>query len=215
MPQRTISSRSEFELHYHRLLLKRQAERRHGIILVVTGTVYFLLTAACLFFLLSLYSNWIANAVTGIAGIALVTYYVSSGIVSIRSGMRPLTNREVFQWRRKARIALYRQARGELPPGYSYKGRMKKFLLGSGITIFGSLILVFPLIGINKFFWIWILLGSVVLLVELVLMLNIFYSRSQETRNLAAQSAQDLSLLLATGELTTGEIPENQVLEDE
>jgi hypothetical protein len=189
--------------------------RRYGILLVVTGTIYFLLTAACLFSLPSFSSNWIANTIAGIAGITLATYFVSNGIVSIRSGMRPLTSREVFQWRRRARIALYRQARGELPSDYTYRGRMKKFLLGSGITIFGSLMLVFPLISIPRLFWIWILLGSMVLLVELILMLNILYLRSLEARNLATQSAQDLSLLLATGELTTGEIPEEQVLEDE
>src|SRR5207248_5895396 len=47
-------SHSEYELHHHRLLLRRQTERRDGIILIVTGIVYFLLTLICslpLFFL--------------------------------------------------------------------------------------------------------------------------------------------------------------------
>jgi hypothetical protein len=204
-------SHSEYELHYHRLLLRRQAERRHGIILIITGAlgmVYFLLTIICLLPLFFVQSTRIALVIACIAGIAISTYFVFSGVLSLRSGRRPVTSKDVYQWRHKARLALFRQARGELPPGYTFMGRMRTLLIGSSISIIGSLIMWLILSGIPELLWARDLLLAVVLLAELLLILDTLYLRVREARNLPAQSAQDLSLLFATGELTTGEIPE-------
>ena len=203
-------SHSEYDLHYHRLLLRRQPERRHGIILIVTGIVYFLLTLICLLPLFFLYSIGFALPIACIAGIAISIYFVFSGVLSLRSGQRPVTSKDVYQWRHKARLALFRQARGELPPGYTLMGRVKTLLIGSSATIIGSLIMWLILSGIPELLWARYLLVVAFLLVELLLILDTLYLRAREARNLPAQSAQDLSLLLATGELTTGEIPEEQ-----
>ena len=116
----------------------------------------------------------------------------------------------MYQWRRVARIALYRQARGELPPGYTFMGRMKTLGIRSGITISGSLVLWLLLSNTPELLWIQNTLVVVAFLVELLLILDTLYPAMWEARNLPAQSAQDLSLLLATGELTSGEIPDEQ-----
>lgn len=204
-------SHSEYELHYHRLILRRQTERRHGIILIITGIVYFLLTLICshpLFFLNSTGFALAIACIACIAGIAISMYFVFSGVLSLRSGRQPVTSRDVYQWRHKARVALFRQAQGELPSGYTFMGRMKTLLIGSSTTISGSLIVWLLLSSTPELLWARTLLVVVVFLVELLLILDTLYLRVREARNLPAQSAQDLSLLLATGELTTGEIPE-------
>ena len=203
-------SHSEYELHHHRLLLRRQTERRDGIILIVTGIVYFLLTLICSLPLFFLHTLEFAFTIVCIAGIAIATYFVLSGIFSLRSGRRPVTSKDVYQWRHKARLALFRQARGELPPGYTLKGRMRTLVIGSSITITGSLVMWFILSGIPELLLARTYLVVAALLVELLLILDTLYLRAREARNLPAQSAQDLSLLLATGELTSGEIPEEQ-----
>src|SRR5437588_9411266 len=135
-------SHSEYELHYHRLLLRLQTERRHGIILVatgVTGMVYFLMTLIRLLPLFFLHNIGFALTIVCIAGIAISLYLVFSGVLSLRSGWQPITSKEVYQWRHKARIALFRQAQGDLPPGYTFMGRVKTLLIGSSATIIGSL----------------------------------------------------------------------------
>jgi len=207
-------SHSEYELHYHRLLLRRQTERRHGIILVatgVTGMVYFLMTLIRLLPLFFLHNIGFALTIVCIAGIAISLYLVFSGVLSLRSGWQPVTSKEVYQWRHKARLALFRQAQGDLPPGYTFMGRMKTLLIGSSITFIGSLIMWLILSGIPELLLARTFLVVASLLVELLLILDTLYLRVREARNLPAQSAQDLSLLLATGELTTGEIPEEQL----
>jgi hypothetical protein len=73
------------------------------------------------------------------------------------------------------------------------------------MTIAGALTLLFFLIGIPELAWTRILLSIVAVLVELILILNVFYIRARAARVLPAQSALKLSLLLTSGELTAGE----------
>jgi hypothetical protein len=204
MSQRTPRVNPEFELHRRRLLLMRQAERRYGIILILSGIAYFLLVPVCLMPLLFLHGRWVAGEAAGISGAAISLYFLMSGLASIHAGRRPVTTREVHQKRRETRRLLFQQAQGKLPPIYTPKGRMITLGTGSIVTIAGALTLLFFLVGIPELAWTRALLIIVALLVELTLILDVLYLRARAARDLPAQSTQELSLLLASGELTAG-----------
>src|SRR5256885_4941950 len=85
-----------------------------------TGMIYFLLTLIRLLPLFFLHSIGFALPIVCIAGIAISLYFVFSGVLSLRSGWQPVTSKDVYQWRHKARLALFRQAQGDLPPGYTF-----------------------------------------------------------------------------------------------
>jgi hypothetical protein len=205
MSQRISPPNPEFELHRRRLLVRRRAERRYGTILVLSGCVYFLLVPVCLVPLLFLHGRWVAGGVAGLSGAAICLYFALSGAASIHASRRPVTSREVRRKRRETRQQLYHMAQGELPPDYTLKGRIITLVTGSSVTITGTLTLLFFLIGIPELAWARILLGIVAVLVESMLILDILYIRAKAARDLPAQSALELSLLLASGELTAGE----------
>src|SRR6266700_518444 len=204
MSQRT-SSNPEFELHYRRLLLMRQAQWRFGIILILSGFVYFLLVPVCLMPLLFLHGRWVAGVVAGLSGAAICLYFALGGLSSIHASRRPVTSREVLLKRCETRRQLFQLAQGELPPDYTPKGRIITLVTGSSVTMAGALTLLFFLMGIPELAWARILLGIVAVLVELTLILDMLYLRVKAARDLPAQSVLELSLLLASGELTAGE----------
>ena len=206
MSQRNSQSNPEFELHHRHLLLRRQAARRYGIILIVSGVLYFLFVAVCLMPLLFLHSRRLAGEVAGLCGATICLYFVLSGAASIHEGWRPITSREVRRKRRETRQQLFQLAQGELPSDYTRKGRIIALITGSIVTITGALTLLFLLIGIPGLAWARVLLGIIALLVELALILDVFYIRAKAAKDLPDQSVQELSLLLASGELTAGEI---------
>lgn len=210
MNQRTIPPNPEFELNRRRLLLRHQAEHRHGVVFIMFGIMYFLLASVYLMPLLFLHGRWIAGEVIGISGAAISMYLVFSGLTTLNSSRRSVTSRDVHQQRRESRVILYQLAQGELPPYYTPKGRAKTMLIRCIMTISGLLVLLFFLIGIPELSWVWILLGGVLILVELMLVLDALFLRAKEARELPAQSAQELSLLLAFGELTSGELLDEQ-----
>lgn len=205
MRQRISPSNPEFELHHRRLLLRRRAEHKYGIILILSGFVYFLLISVCLMPLLFLHGRWVAGGVAGLSGAAICLYFALSGAASIHASRRPVTGREVRRKRRETRQQLFQLAQGELPIDYTLKGRIITLVTGSSVTIAGALTLLFFLIGIPELAWARILLGIVAVLIELVLILDVFYMRAKAAKDLPAQSALELSLLLASGELTAGE----------
>jgi hypothetical protein len=203
--QRTSPSNPEFELHRRRLKRRRRLESRYGIVLIVSGFVYFIFVPISLVPLLFLHGRWGVAGITGVTGAAICLYFVFNGVASIRASRRPVTSREVRQQRSKARRELFQLAQGELPPDYTLKGRFIILLKGSIVTITGTLMLFFFLIGIPELVWTRILLGIVAMLVELMLILDVLYVRAKIARNLPAQSARELSLLLASGEMTAGD----------
>jgi O-antigen/teichoic acid export membrane protein len=212
MSQQTIPPNPEFELNRRYLLLRRQAEHRHGVVLIMFGIVYFLLAPVYLMPLLFLHGRWIAGEVIGISGTVISMYLVFSGLTTFNSSRRSVTSRDIHQQRRESRVILYQLAHGELPPYYTPKGRAKTLFIGCIMTISGLLTLLFFLIDIPELSWVWILLGGVVILVELMLVLDALFLRAKEARELPTQSAQELSLLLAFGELTAGELLDEQSL---
>src|SRR5207302_5224614 len=131
-----------------------------------------LMTLIRLLPLFFLHNIGFALTIVCIAGIAISLYLVFSGVLSLRSGWQPITSKEVYQWRHKARIALFRQAQGDLPPGYTFMGRVKTLLIGSSATIIGSLIMWLILSGIPELLWARYLLVVAFLLVELLLILD-------------------------------------------
>jgi len=205
MSQPKIPPNPEFELHLRRLILKRQMEERYGIVLTMAGVTYFILILVCWILLLLLRRMWITGEVVGISGGAIITYFIFSGLTSIRSGRQPITSREVHQQRRVVRMALYRQARGELPYHYTFKGRAKTLLIGSVMISSSVLILLFSLRDIPELAWVRMLFVIAALVLELMLILDTLYLTFREARNLPAQSAYELNRLLASGEMTTGE----------
>lgn len=211
MGHRITSSNPEFELHHRHLLLRRRAERRYGIILVLSGCVYFLLVPVCLTPLLFLHGRWVAGGVAGLSGAAICLYFTLSGAASIHASQRPVTSREVHRKRRETRQQLFQLALGQLPPDYTRKGRIIILVTGSSVTITGALALLFFLMGIPELAWARIFLGIVAVLVESILILDVLYMRAKAARDLPAQSVLELSLLLASGELTAGEsLPEEK-----
>lgn len=205
MSQRISPSNPEFELHCHRLLLRRKAERRYGIILVLSSCMYFLLIPACLMPLLLFHGRWVAGALAGLSGTAICLYFALSGAASIHASRRPVTSKEVCRKRRETRQQLFQMARGELPSSYTPKGRMITLVTGSSVTMAGVLTLLFILLNIPELAWTRILLGIIAVLVEAMLILDIFYIKAKAARDIPAQSGLELSLLLVSGELTEGE----------
>lgn len=204
MSQRISPSNPEFELHRHRLLVKRRAEHRYGVILVLSGCGYFLLVLTCLMPSLFLHGRWVAGAVAGLSGTAICLYFALSGAASILASRRPVTSKEVCRKRRETRQQLFQMALGELPSYYTLKGRIITLVTGSSVMIAGVLTLLFFLLDFPELAWTRILLGIIAVLVEAMLIVDIFYIRAKAARDVPAQSALELSLLLASGELTDG-----------
>src|SRR5438270_1574004 len=115
MGQQILPSNPEFELHHRRLLLRRQAEHRYGLILILSGFVYFLLVVVCLMPLLFLHGRWIAGGIAVLSGVTICLYFALTGRASIHASRRPITSREVLQKRRETRQQLFQLAQGELP----------------------------------------------------------------------------------------------------
>jgi hypothetical protein len=205
MSQRMSPSNPEFELHHQRLLLMRQAQRRFGIILVLAGFVYFLLVSIYYMPALFQHGRWVAGGIAGLSGAAICLYFARSGAASIQASLQPVSRREVCLKRREMRRQLFQLSQGELPLDYTPKGRIITLVAGSGMTMACALTLLFFLMGIPELVWARILLSIAAVLVELTLILDVFYLRAKAARDLPAQSALELALLLAAGELTAGE----------
>jgi hypothetical protein len=155
--------------------------------------------------LLFLHGRWIEGEVVGISGVAISLYIVVTGAASIYSSRRPVTNREIQRQRRQARQSLFQLAQGNLPSNYTHRGRIITLVTGSIVTIIGTLTLLTLLVGIPGLGWVCMFLCIVALFVEMTLILDVFYIKAKAARTLPAQSAQELYLLLAYGELTAGE----------
>lgn len=205
MSQRMPPSNPEFELHHQRLLLMRQSQRRFGIILVLAGFLYFLLVSIYYMTMLFQHGRWVAGGIVGLSDAAFCLYSVYSGAASIKASQQPVSRREICLKRREMRRQLFQLAQGELPLDYTPKGRIITLVAGSGMTTAGALTLLFFLMGIPELVWARILLSIAAVLVELTLILDVFYLRAKAARGLSAQSALELALLLASGELTAGD----------
>ena len=152
----------------------------------------------------------------GIVGIVVPLYFLCNGIASIFSSLQPVRIEEVKQLRNNARRKRYQQARGERLSKYTLKGRKKTFLIGSGLTIPGGLILYQALKSIPALTWAYILLiGGVVCLIECILMLDALYLAPKQGKDLPAQSLEELSRLLVDGELLAVKRAWGQTFEEE
>ncbi len=198
----------EYEFHRLRLLLHRQAERNHGIILIVVGTLFFLLI---LLFFLSVsfqYQSGFPLTLVDIAGSLIPMYFLWKGMASIIASLRPVTIAEVKQQRHEARRAWYLQAHGEHQPDRRFRKSKRAFLIESCLTISAGLILLLhiadkmPVPG-----WTYIVAPAVLCLIECLLILDIRYYPPKHTRDLPSQSVQELSQRLIDGETMTGEEP--------
>jgi hypothetical protein len=201
-----LSVMPEYEFHRLRLLLRRQAERNHGIILIVVGTLFFLLV---LIFFLSVflhYQSGFSLTMVDIAGSLIPMYFLWKGMASIFASLRPVTIAEVKQQRHEARRTWYLQALGKRRPDRGFRRSKRTFLIESCLTISGGLILLLhiadkmPVPG-----WTYIVVPVVICLIECLLILDIRYYLPKHTRDLPLQSVQELSQRLIDGETTTGE----------
>lgn len=198
----------EYEFHRLRLLLRRQAERNHGIIFIVVGILFFLLVL--LFFLsVSLhYQSGFLLTLVDIAGSFIPMYFLWKGMASIIANLRPVTIAEVKQQRHEARRTWYLQAHGERQPDRRFRKTLRAFLIESCLTISAGVILLLHIVDkMPAPGWAYFVAPVVLCLIECLLILDIRYYPPKHTRDLPFQSAQELSQRLIDGETTTGEEP--------
>jgi hypothetical protein len=198
----------EYEFHRLRLLLRRQAERKHGFILIVAGILFFLLVLIYLTPSFLHYQLGFILVMVDIAGAIIPMYFLWKGLASIFSGLRPVTIEEVKQLRYQARRVWYLQARGVFLPDRTFRRYRMIFLIESGLTISGGLILLLHVLDSMPVHSLaYILLLIVVGFIEYLLILDTLYLAPKQTRDLPIQSPQELSRLFINGEATTGEKP--------
>jgi hypothetical protein len=174
----------------------------------VAGILFFLLVLIYLTPPFLHYQIGFILVMVDIAGAIIPMYFLWKGIASIFSGLRPVTIEEVKQLRYQARRVWYLQASGVFLPDRTFRKNIKIFLIESGLTISGGLILLLHILNsMLMHSWAYILLLIVVGLVEYLLVLDILYLAPKQTRDLPIQSVQELSRLFINGETTTGEKP--------
>ena len=200
---RSFSFMPEYEFHRLRLLLRRQAERNHGIILMAAGILFFLLV---LLFFLSIflhYQSGFSLNVIDILGSLIPMYFLWKGMASIFASLPPVTIEEVKQRRQEARRMWYLQAREERRTDHGFI-RNKMFLIESCLTISGGLILLLhiadnmPVPG-----WTYIVALLVLCIIECLLILDMRYYPPEHTLDQPDQSVRELSQRLIDGETIT------------
>lgn len=206
----------EYESHRLRLLLSRQAERNHGSVLIVAGTLFFLLVLIFLTPLFLHYQSGFPLVIMVIAGTCIPMYFLWNGLVSIFSSLRPVTIKEVKERRHQARRVGYLQARGEPPPDLTFKKNMRVLLIESALTVSGGFILLLRILNSMPVHgWVYILVLTIECLIECLLILDTLYFAPKQTRDLPARNPQELSQLLIIGEATIGEEPWEQKQEEQ
>lgn len=206
----------EYEFHRLGLLLQRQEERNRGSTLIVSGSAFLFLALACLIPLLPSHKTGASIVTIVIVGIVVSMYFLCNGIASVFSSMRPVTIEEVKRRRNHVRRISYEQARGRHFHAYTIKGRKKRLLFGSGLTISGGSLLFYALKSIPELTWTYIvLIGGVVCLIETILLLEPLYLAPRREKELPAQDLQELSRLLVDGELVTVKRSRGQTFEEE
>lgn len=201
---RPLSFMPEYEFHRLRLLLRRQAKRNHGIVLIVVGILFFLLLL--LFFLsISLhYQSGFLLVIVDIAGSLIPMYFLWQGMTSIFASLLPVTIEEVKQRRQESRRMWYLQAHKGRHTDDGFITNRKMFLMETCLTISAGLILLLhiadnmPVPG-----WTYIIAPAVLCLIECLLILDMRYYPPKHAPDQPSQSIRELSQRLIDGETMT------------
>lgn len=206
----------EYEFHRLRLLQRQQAKRNHGILLIVVGILFFLLALIHFIPLFPHYQGGLTLVLVDMAGIIIPIHFFWKGLVSVFASLQPIAIEEVKQQRQLVRRVSYLQARGELLPDHTLGSNTKTFVIESSWIVSGGFILLLhTLNSISGQSWGYILLFTVIGLMECLLILDAFYLAPKRSSEIPVQSVQELLRRFIDGEVMTGEESREQPQEEE
>lgn len=150
MNEPPVSRSVEFEVHQSMLLFERKWTRRGGLAQIIGGTALGavgVVTVVVFFFTFHMPSwqdgnLWLIFGLLVISTIVVPIVLISSGLKALQKGEQPVTDAEVEARRQTDRVAMFAQARGDLPAEYTPHGHRNALFIGGGIVIFCLIFLI-------------------------------------------------------------------------